>query len=222
MALRHLTRDLAYRGGHFSTGFMGLRDVLPALSDGGRADLVYKIIQDTTFPGWGYEIRHGATTIWERWDGWSDDLGLQTPEMNSFNHYSLGSVGDWMYRVMAGIDELEPGFRRIRIAPEPTTRLRFVRAQFVSPMGPIATAWRLSGAGLFSLDVRIPANTTALLRMPCRRADEVTEGGRPVETGGARATGAGGIVAAGTEPGAAMFELGSGHYTFSAPWTPSR
>jgi alpha-L-rhamnosidase len=136
------------------------------------SDVAHRLLVQEDFPSWGYSIRHGATTIWERWDGWTEDRGFQTPKMNSFNHYSLGSVGQWLYEHVAGIRSAAPGYERVVIAPEPGG-LEWVQASYRSVRGLIRSAWRVAG-GLFSLEVEIPANVTATVLVP---------GGEPVEVG---------------------------------------
>ena len=128
-----------------------------------------------TFPSWGYSIRHGATTIWERWDGWTEDARLPDAVMNSFNHYSLGSVGQWLYEYVAGIRAAAPGYEHVLIAPEPG-ELEWARAVYRSVRGPISSAWRREGDEL-QLEVEIPANVTATVVVP---------GGEPVEVGPGR------------------------------------
>lgn len=208
-AMQHLVRDLAYRGGHFSTGFVGLKDLMPALSEQGRDDLAYRILLKDDFPSWGYEVRNGATTVWERWDGWNEELGLQTPEMNSFNHYSFGAVGEWMFTKMAGIDMAEPEYRSIVIRPRPTRELRYVRAEYCASPGWIAAEWSRD-SGILRVACRVPVGTTARVHVPCAAVEDVTENGRT-------ARGTRGIKTIGYEDGCAVFEVGSGHYEFSAP-----
>ena len=114
-----------------------------------------ELLLNETFPSWGYSIRHGATTIWERWDGWTEDAGFQTPMMNSFNHYSLGSVGQWLYEHVAGIRAGAPGYAHVVIAPEPGG-LEWARAVHRSVRGPITSAWQ-QDRERFELEVEIPA-----------------------------------------------------------------
>lgn len=167
-AVRHLTTDIRRRGDRLSTGFLGVGYLLPALTDNGQLDTAYKLLTQEQFPSWMYSIKHGATTIWERWDGWTDTHGFQTPQMNSFNHYSLGSVGEWMFRYMAGIeaDPAQPGFRHARVRPQPGGGLREVKAAYRSLYGEIAAAWSREEDGRFRLEVTIPANTTATVEVP--------------------------------------------------------
>ena len=121
MAAAHLVEAIARDGWHLSTGFVGVGYLLPVLSANGYSDVAYRLLEQRSFPSWQYTIDRGATTIWERWDGWADENGFQSPLMNSFNHYSLGSVGEWLYRFVLGI-ELAPGaagFDRLESGPTP-------------------------------------------------------------------------------------------------------
>ena len=102
-----------------STGFLGVDGLLPVLTKVGRSDLAYKLLQNTSYPSWGYEIGKGATTVWERWNSINPDGTFNDVGMNSFNHYAYGAVGEWMYRTLAGVSAAEPGYRKILIAPKP-------------------------------------------------------------------------------------------------------
>ena len=172
LALAHLVADIERRGHRLSTGFLGVGYLLPALTDHGRADIAYKLLTQEEFPSWLYSIKHGATTIWERWDGWTETNGFQTPQMNSFNHYSLGSVGEWMFRCMAGIeaDPAKPGFEHARIRPMPGGTIRWTKASYLTPYGPIRVEWSRTDEGRFTLEVDIPANATATVEVPGRNA----------------------------------------------------
>ncbi|OXS53885.1 alpha-L-rhamnosidase [Cohnella sp. CIP 111063] len=168
-AINHLEADIRGRGDRLSTGFLGVGYLLPVLTDNGRADLAYRLLKQEQFPSWMYSIRHGATTIWERWDGWTSHNGFQNPGMNSFNHYSLGSVGEWMFRCMAGIDADpdEPGFKRVVIRPRPGGGLSRVKASFESLYGLIEVEWTLS-AEEFRLRLVVPVNASATVELPGR------------------------------------------------------
>ena len=96
-AAKHLVEGIAAKGDHLSTGFVGVGHLTPTLTREGYVDVAYKLLLQETFPGWLYSVNNGATTIWERWDGWTKEKGFQDPGMNSFNHYSLGSVGEWLF-----------------------------------------------------------------------------------------------------------------------------
>ena len=110
-AAERLVENIERHGGHLTTGFVGVGLLCPALSEAGHSDVAHRLLRNDTFPSWGYSIQHGATTIWERWDGWTEDSGFQTPMMNSFNHYSLGSVGAVAVRVRGGHPRRRAGLR---------------------------------------------------------------------------------------------------------------
>ena len=167
LAAQHLVQNIESKNGHLSTGFVGVGYLCPVLTEAGYAETAYTLLLNKTFPSWGYSIEHGATTIWERWDGWTDAKGFQDVGMNSFNHYSLGSVGEWLQRYVAGIDTdpNRPGFAHIHIQPRPDRRLTYVRASFESIRGRIESRWTLDGSR-FTLNVRIPASTTATVTLP--------------------------------------------------------
>jgi len=184
------------------------------LAETGHLDVAYRLLLNETFPSWGYSIREGATTIWERWDGFTREHGFQTPAMNSFNHYSLGSVGEWLYRDVAGIDTdpAAPGYARIVIRPMPGGGLTSAEATYRSMHGPIASAWHLAD-GAFTLDLTLPANTSATVHIPTADPAAVREGEGPAaQSEGVRPLGQG--------EGCAIFAVGSGAYCFSAPYRP--
>jgi alpha-L-rhamnosidase len=182
--------------------------MLPVLTKAGMAGTAYRLLMQDTFPSWLFSVKHGATTIWERWDGWTPEKGFQDPGMNSFNHYALGSCGQWLFDTVAGIglDPQEPGFRHIILHPRVGGGLSWASATFRSIRGPIASAWRLKD-GVVTLEVTIPANTTATLYVPAAEAGAVTESGKPAAT-------AEGVKFLRAEQGEAVFEIGSGSYTF--------
>lgn len=164
-AVQHLIDAIHAKKDHLSTGFVGVSYLLPMLTKYGHADLAYKLLQQETFPSWLFSVKQGATTIWERWDGWTPDKGFQTPGMNSFNHYSLGSCGEWMFESAAGIAMGEPGFKTVIICPEIGGGLTWVKASYHSVRGDIKTAWRVDGDKV-RLDVTIPANVKAEVHLP--------------------------------------------------------
>ncbi len=215
IAGRHLVDNIRDRNWHLSTGFVGTKDLMATLNAIGRTDVAYHLFHNETFPSWGFSIQHGATSIWERWDGWTPEKGFQDPGMNSFAHYSFGAVCEWMFRTIGGIDtELAPAqaggpaYKHIVIHPQPGGRLSWARTSYDSIRGRIATAWKLDGDTL-ELDVTIPANTTATVYVPTADAASVKEGGKP-------AAQAEGIRAIGAKDGNAVFEVGSGVYHFES------
>jgi alpha-L-rhamnosidase len=181
-AFRHLCRDIEARGTRLTTGFVGVPLLGPVLTEGGRPDLAFALLHQDEFPSWGYSIRRGATTIWERWDGWTEEHGFQSPHMNSFNHYSLGSVGEWLWRSAAGIDQA-PGsvaYADLVIAPHFGPRLDWVTARYDSPRGLVQVRWSRRGDGV-DLEIDIPPGRPAELRLPARTAGEIAVDGVPVE-----------------------------------------
>ena len=194
------------RDGHLSTGFLGVNLLLPTLTAVGRLDVAYRLLQNETYPSWGYPVKLGATTIWERWDGWTEQGGFQDPGMNSFNHYAYGSCGQWLFSALAGIDTDGPGFERILIRPRPGGGITETKASYDSIHGRIATAWQQQGAEL-QLQVTLPANTTATVFVPAAEGANVTEGGQPAGQ-------ADGVRFLRREAGAAVYEVVAGSYAF--------
>jgi len=121
----------------------------------------------------------GATTIWERWDGEKTDSTFQDPGMNSFNHYAYGAIGDWMYRVSAGIEIQGAGYKNIIIQPHPSQKLEYSKASFESSYGTISSGWERKD-GKVIVHVKIPANTSATIVLPSASQEKVTEGGKPL------------------------------------------
>jgi len=184
---RRLAADVE-QNGHLTTGFVGVGLICPVLTQIGRSDLAWQLVLTDTYPSWLFSVRNGATSIWERWDGWTPEHGFQDPAMNSFNHYSLGSVGAWLYADAAGIqpDEDHPGYKRFWLRPQFTPRLAYVKATLDSPYGVISSHWRAEGDQLL-YDVTIPPNTSAVLTLPVPPQD-VRQSGKRLPAGGAAAT----------------------------------
>ena len=184
MLPRSLRRDAAHRlaenvksyGNHLTTGFLGTPYLCHVLSRFGYDSIAYKLLLQTTYPSWLYPVKMGATTIWERWDGIKPDSTFETPTMNSFNHYSYGAIGDWMYRVAAGIDTYSdaPGYKHIRIMPHISDSLTYVNADLKTYYGVVSSHWK-NNDGSFQLDVEIPANTNATIFIPTISANSVKE-----------------------------------------------
>jgi alpha-L-rhamnosidase len=196
---------------HLATGFLGTPFVLFALQKAGHPELAYKLVLNKTYPSWLQQVLWGSTTMWERWDGWRPDKGFQDPGMNSFNHYWLGCVSEWLFTQAAGIDTDGPGFKRITIRPEivkPQLGFTWVKAAYNSIRGRITSAWKLD-QGRFELDVTIPGNSTATVYLPAKAAANVTESGEP-------ATQAKGVTFLRQEGNVAVFQIGSGQYTFQS------
>jgi alpha-L-rhamnosidase len=205
-AAQYLEEDIKAKGGHLSTGFVGVSYLLPVLTLAGKPDAAYDLLRQDTFPSWLFSVKHGATTIWERWDGWTPEKGFQDPGMNSFNHYSLGSCGEYLFGYIGGIRPASPGFKSILIDPIIRDGLTWAKTSFASIHGEIATAWKVKGNRL-ALDVVVPANTTATVHVPSEDIGSITESGKPAAT-------AEGVQFLREEGGKAVFEVGSGSYKF--------
>ncbi len=166
-AADHLVDAVRSGQWHLTTGFIGVGSLLPASAVTGTRTSPIVCSARRRCPSWRYPIRQGATTIWERWDGWTAESGFQSPHMNSFNHYSLGSVGEWLYRFVAGIDQPKGhvGFERAEIRPHPGASMSWAGAVFRSTRGPIASTWRRHEDSL-TFDVGLPSNVTASIHVP--------------------------------------------------------
>jgi alpha-L-rhamnosidase len=165
LAAQNFVGEIASHNWHLATGFIGTPRLLPALHAAGRDDVAYRLLLQDTYPSWLFQVKNGATTMWERWDGWTPTDGFESIGMNSFNHYAFGSVGDYLYRVLAGIDSEGPGFRHLVFQPTPGTGLTWARASFGAPSGTISSSWRIAG-GKLTVDATFPPNTTASIRIP--------------------------------------------------------
>ncbi|RKY24928.1 MAG: alpha-L-rhamnosidase, partial [Planctomycetota bacterium] len=159
-AAQHLIEKLKERNWHLSTGFVGTKDLMIVLAKIGRNDVAYRLFHNDTFPSWLFCIKHGATSIWERWDGWTPEKGFQDPVMNSFAHYSFGAVGQWMFENIGGIKAGDVGYKEIIIKPQVGGNLTWAKTSYNSIHGRIVTNWKVD-KGVFDLKVTIPANTTA-------------------------------------------------------------
>jgi alpha-L-rhamnosidase len=163
--------------GHLTTGFLGTPVLCKALSDNGYLDEAYLLLNRKEYPSWLYPVTKGATTIWERWDGIKPDGSFQDPEMNSFNHYAYGAIGEWMYREVAGIhiDEAQPGYKHIVIEPHPGGGLSHAMASVDTMYGLVSASWEKL-ADKLTVKVQIPANTTATLKLPSGKVEEIGSG----------------------------------------------
>jgi len=207
-ALEHLVADIKSLDWHLSTGFVGISHLNPQLTLNGRPDVAYKLLLRDDYPSWLYPVKHGATTIWERWNGWTHKDGFFNPHMNSFNHYSLGSVGEWLFRHVAGIelDPAKPGFQHFVLRPfiPAEGTLSHARATYRTMHGEIESAWERTGDQL-TWEIRIPANCTAKVCLPAKP-------GTPFGLGGLKASDLKFIV----EGQTTFFHLPAGRYTFTS------
>ena len=170
LAAKRLSEDIKKKG-HLTTGFLGVGHLLPVLTEIGRDDLAIKLLLRVEYPSWGYSIRHGATTIWERWDGWTEEKGFQDPGMNSFNHYALGSCGEWLFSRLAGIqlDPITSGFKEFLLNPLPAREIGWVKSNYETPYGRVVSNWKIIGNS-FQWNYEIPPNSEALVKAPGKRA----------------------------------------------------
>jgi alpha-L-rhamnosidase len=178
-AAKFLAEDIKSRGNRLSTGFLGTPYLCHVLSSNGYLDVAYDLLLQERYPSWLYPVKMGATTIWERWDGQKTDSTFQDAGMNSFNHYAYGAIGDWMYRVSAGIEIKAPGYKQLVLQPHPSKKLTYSKASYESSYGTIASGWERKGNTIL-VTVKIPANTEAIVSLPVTTASKVMENGKPL------------------------------------------
>jgi len=176
-AARLMVERIKDYNGRLSTGIHGTYRLLLELSDAGYTDLAYKLLDNRDVPSWRYMLDHGATTIWERWDGFVEGRGFQTPYMNSFNHCAFGAVAEWIWRVAGGLnpDPESPGYKHFLVRPRPGGGLTWAKATYDSIRGRIISHWSIEG-GRFTLRVTVPPNTTATVVMPKGEKHEIGSG----------------------------------------------
>jgi len=220
-AVEKLVATIHRYNDHVATGFISTVPMMEELARAGHADLAYTLLLNRTIPSWGYMIDQGATTVWERWDGYVEGRpggGFQDAGMNSFSHYAIGSVGEWMYRHILGInpDDEHPGFRRFEVRPLVQGPLTWAHGSLRTIRGDIRVDWAVAD-GRVRLGLTVPPGSTARVIVPTADPSGVTEGGAPVAQ-------AEGVRVVGTEksPAGAMLEVASGSYQFesAAPGPP--
>ena len=196
---------------HLKTGFVGTPYLNLVLSQTGNTEAAYKLLFQTDYPSWLYQVTKGATTIWEHWDGIKEDGSFWSKDMNSFNHYAYGAIGDWLYRYVAGIDtdEATPGYKHIQIKPHPGPGLTWAKAGLESMYGLIHAEWHLTDSNT-AMEIRIilPPNTTANVQLPNAQVASLLENGKAIE----QATG---ISNTQQLDSAVSLTLGSGVYSFT-------
>ena len=193
---------------HVDTGILGTRYILDVLTEAGQADIAWRMATQKSYPGWGYMIAEGATTLWERWEK------LTGHAMNSQNHIMLGSIDAWFYRVLAGLSPLLPGWKAVRVRPHVLGDLEFVEARLETVSGTVAASWRRSGNDLV-LDVALPPGATGEVHVPLLRPGaSVVESGRTVWRAGRAADPSPEVEPVGGDRGRAVFKTGSGEYRF--------
>jgi alpha-L-rhamnosidase len=177
-AAAELVRDIKNRDYHLSTGFVGTPHLLDVLEGAGYLDVAYRLLEQETFPSWLFPVKNGATTVWERWNGWTPEQGFQDASMNSFNHYAYGAVGSWMVRSAAGLDldPQDPGYRHIIFRPKPGGSLTWAEARLETPFGLASIRWDLAAEKL-KIRLEVPGQSGATFFTPSgfQRAEGVAE-----------------------------------------------
>lgn len=174
VAAQRLVAEIRFRHWHLTTGFLGTPYLLPVLSACGHDDVAIRLLTQTSYPSWLYQVVHGdATTIWERWDSWSEARGFQDPAMTSFNHYAYGAVGDWMYRTLGGIEIGPDGPHDLLIHPRPCG-LTHARASLRTVLGEVTTDWEVNDE-LFRLRLTVPVGAKATVRLPAQPIDDLRQ-----------------------------------------------
>jgi alpha-L-rhamnosidase len=206
IAAEKLVEDIKAHDWHLTTGFLGTPYLMIELSNSGHSDVAYRLLLQNTYPSWGYMIEHGATTMWERWNG---DQMMGDPSMNSYNHYAYGAVAEWLYRYAAGIDEWndDPGFHRIVLHPQFDSTLGEAKATYDSSYGTITSNWKVDGNSI-QWYVVIPPNTTSLIYLPGGVATSILEGGKDIRQSA-------GVSLVLKDTRNAIYEAGAGSYTFT-------
>ena len=200
----NLVRAVERHGWHLNTGFLGTYCLLPALTQSGHDDVAWRILLSETFPGWLYTVKNGATTMWERWNTYSPETGpVNVGNMNSYNHYAFGAVGEWMYASIGGLDRADDdvGFQRLRFRPVPGGHAKRARAEHRSLRGTARSAWWLDG-GRIALEVTVPPNCSAEVHVPRSGAVDAEAGAAFVRD----------------DKTHAVYAVGAGTWRFSAPW----
>jgi alpha-L-rhamnosidase len=207
-AAQRLADNVKSYGNHLTTGFLGTPYLCHVLTRFGYDDVAYKLLFQKTYPSWLYPVTMGATTIWERWDGIKPDSTFETPSMNSFNHYSYGAIGDWMYRVVAGIDTYEdaPGYKHIKIHPHIGEGLTYANADLKTYYGTVSSHWKTDN-GKVDMNVEVPTNTRATVYIPAGSIDSIKESDVALSS-------IKDAKVVGKEGGYVVLEIGSGKYHF--------
>lgn len=190
--------------GSLTTGFLGFKPLLPALSATGNAAMAYNLLLDTSYPSLGYEIVNGATSIWERWDSFTKEEGFKhNAAMNSFSHYAFGAVNEWMFSNMAGIQIKSAGYKTFSIKPEiAREKINYVKATYHSISGIITSSWKKSGDNI-QLEITVPVNTSAEIYVPVRDDKVMPKSKQQVGSGA-------------YEQGYRIYKVGSGTYHFES------
>lgn len=223
LAAAKLVGAIQAQGGYISTGMVTTHWLLPTLTSIGRSDLAYQLLANTNYPSWGFWLNLGATTMWEQWDGvnanGTPNTNCYNYPMDSLDHANFGTCTEWFYRGILGIDMLQPGFAKILIDPQLGGGLTWAQGSYDSIQGPITSNWQLTNNTL-TLNVTIPANTTAQIDVPTTNANAITEGGVPAASSpGLIYVGVSNNIVAGVSTNTyAIYTVGSGNYVFTSPF----
>ncbi|MHA1379483.1 MAG: glycoside hydrolase family 78 protein [Candidatus Helarchaeota archaeon] len=209
-AVNNMIKAIEKYDRRISTGFCTTLPMMLELTRWGHNNVAYELFLSRKFPSWFYMIEQGATTMWERWDGYVKGRGFQNKMMNSFNHYAYGSVGEWVFKTILGIDldENRPGYKHITIRPWPCGSITWAKGHYDSIRGKIAISWALNGEN-FKLEVSIPPNTTATVFIPAKNAENVTENGNLISDSED-------LKFVKYENNNAIYEIASGKFNFSS------
>ncbi|MEO1258092.1 MAG: family 78 glycoside hydrolase catalytic domain [Bacteroidota bacterium] len=208
-AADRLVKNIRAYNNHLTTGFLGTPYLCHVLTRFGYPEVAFELLAQKTYPSWLYPITMGATTMWERWNGIKPDSTFVSPRANSFNHYAYGAIGDWMYRAVAGIDQEAdtPAYKRSIIKPYINSNFKHVSASLQTVYGKLASSWKIAN-GRLSLDVVIPANTSAYVYIPTESKGDVTADGTLISDSKD-------LKVAGEEEGFIIVNVGSGNYHFA-------
>jgi alpha-L-rhamnosidase len=189
---------------HLATGFLGTPFLLPVLTQYGYDSLAFRVLLQDTPPSWLYPVKMGATTIWEKWEALHPD---GTPDSTSFNHYSYGAVGDWLYRTIAGIDGYEdaPGYKHSKLHPHTGGGLTYAAGSLLTPYGRLSSRWQWKDEDL-TLEVEVPPNTTSTLYLRAMNESDITEDNIPIRA-------VQGVRRMSSDGTNTLVELGAGVYT---------
>ncbi len=208
-AAAKLNEKIVKNGNKLTTGFIGVSYLLPVLCEYGYTDTAFKLLQQKEYPSWLYPVLQGATTIWERWNSYTIESGFGNAGMNSFNHYSYGSVTEWMYSYLLGIacEESSPAFKEFTLRPTAGGTLTHVSGSYESMYGTIKSEWKADGGVITEYKCTVPANTTATLYLPAAGVNAVSESGRPLSDSE-------GLTVVSAENGVLVLRLTCGEYDF--------
>jgi alpha-L-rhamnosidase len=202
-AAAKLKANIIRRGNFLTSGFIGTAYSLDALAEAGYPETVYDLLLRTQYPSWGYMVVKGATTIWERWNGDTGDVS-----MNSYNHYALGAVTGFVFRRIAGIDALEPGFKVFTVNPVLDARVKSGGGDYDSILGRLATDWSQEPNGDFSMKVTVAPNAKARIHLPAKPGAKIRENGNSI-------AGSADVRLIASDSVATILEVGSGVYDFT-------